>query len=384
MICSPSRCCGCMACGAVCPVGAISAKKDEYGFTRPVIDPEKCVECSLCEKVCPENKKTNKEVLSAFAAYNKDRDVRLESSSGGIFSLLSEDVLNAGGAVCGCAFGPDFMPEHIIVTAIDDLCKLRGSKYVQSETADVWKQIKELLDGGRKVLFSGTPCQCAALSSYLGREYDNLLMVDIICHGVPTPRLWKSYIDENFSDIKSVSMRSKDKGWHHSSLKVEDGRGTYRKGINRDPYLRIFLGNCALRECCFDCNFKGGSYFSDITLGDFWGINRLSPEMNDDKGISAVIVRSEKGRAAFDAIGDRIQKKECTVSDISRGNGALNKSSNRRPESEDVMEMIKNGEPFADIAKKYAAPAPLSYVIKSELKFVIMQIAGRLLSLVRK
>lgn len=373
-----------MACGAVCPKNAIKGIKDEYGFTRPETDNTLCVECGLCQKVCPVNKKSSNDSLAAYAAYNKDTDVRDKSSSGGIFALLAEDVLAEGGSVCGAGYDESFIPTHKIITDKKELDALLGSKYVQSETEGLWKQLKALLDGGKKVLFCGTPCQCAALTSYLGKEYDNLLKADIICHGVPSQKLWKSYLDSNFRDVKSVSFRDKSKGWHLFSVKVTHADGEYLETIHKNPYYRIFFGNNALRECCYDCNFKGDGYESDITLGDFWGINRLYPQMNDDKGISAVIVRTEKGRKAFEKLSDRIKAKKCSAEDVARGNATLNKSSNRHPEREELMEMLKNDAPFEKIAEKFGAPTAKSYVIKSEIKHRIMKIAGKILSLFKK
>ncbi len=383
-ICDPSRCCGCMTCEAVCPNSAISAERDEYGFMRPVINADMCVECGLCREKCPVNKKNENAPLEAYAAYNKDTEERMKSSSGGIFALLAKETLECGGAVVGAGYDENFSVRHKIITDKKDLSDLMGSKYLQSDTSGLWKSIKDHLQKGCSVLFSGTPCQCAALRSFLGRDYDNLTVVDIICHGVPTPKLWQNYLAERFPNTKEVNFRSKKKGWHLFSINIKSDMGDYSDTTNYDPYYRLFFGNNVLRECCYDCNFKGNGYVSDITLGDFWGINHTFPEMNDDKGISAVVIRTERGKKAFESISDKLTMKKCTVGNILTGNPTLNKSSNRHPEREDVMKMIAEEKPFVQIAEKYAKPTPAFQAIKSEIKFRIMTAVGKILSLVRK
>lgn len=370
-----------MACADVCPRNAITPITDKYGFVRPGIDASLCIECSLCAKKCPVNQKWENPPKEAFAAYNKNTEERLASSSGGIFALLAKDVLSRGGAVCGAAFDEKFNVAHKIITDEKDLPSLMGSKYLQSDTAGIWDKVKNCLQTGQEVLFAGTPCQLAALKSFVGEDCENLLAVDIICHGVPTPKLWQIYLSERFPNTKEVNFRNKKKGWHLFSINIKSDMGDYSDTVNFDPYYRLFFGNNALRECCYDCNFKGDGYAGDITLGDFWGINRLYPEMNDDKGVSAVIIRTPRGKEAFERISGELTAKKCTADNINSGNAALTKSSNRHPEREDLMKMISEEKPFVRIAEKYAKPTPLSYAVKSEIKFRIMKIYGKIKAL---
>lgn len=273
--------------------------EDKEGFLYPQVDKDKCIDCHLCEKVCPiKNRDISTEsILGVYGAYAKDSKLREESSSGGIFSLLAERVLDLGGSVYGAAFDSEYVITHIAIKDKSELYKLRGSKYAQSRIVHVFCEIKKELKEGRFVLFSGTECQVSGLKNYLGKEYKNLYTVDVLCHGTPSPKLWKKYLNEKSKAVlqnkipNQVHFRSKISGWEHYSLQM----GSYHCEFRKDPYMRLFLANICLRPSCHDCQFKSFPRKSDITLGDFWGVAQVIPELYDDKGTSVIIVNSVRG-----------------------------------------------------------------------------------------
>lgn len=309
-------CCGCTACAQICPKQCIAMMPDSEGFCYPKINETICVKCGLCEKVCPMLKSQNMQgQVHAWAAYCKEDKIRLASSSGGIFSLLAEEILEEGGVVFGAAFDGQMMVHHVAVESVRDLERLRGSKYLQSRIANSYADVKAYLAADRKVLFSGTACQIAGLLHFLGRPYEKLWTVDVLCHGVPTPTLWKNYLSEQNRafkmPVRQISFRDKSQGWkkYQMAWKVEGGE-IYRQPASRNPYMRLFLSNICLRPSCYDCHFKGFPRVSDLTLGDCWGVEQHSPEMDDDKGTSVVIVNTEKGNTLREKIAGRCVWKE--------------------------------------------------------------------------
>ena len=311
-----NHCCGCSACAQICPKQCIAMMPDSEGFCYPKINETICVKCGLCEKVCPMLKSQNMQgQVHAWAAYCKEDKIRLASSSGGIFSLLAEEILEEGGVVFGAAFDGQMMVHHVAVESVRDLERLRGSKYLQSRIANSYADVKAYLAADRKVLFSGTACQIAGLLHFLGRPYEKLWTVDVLCHGVPTPALWKNYLSEQNRafkmPVRQISFRDKSQGWkkYQMAWKVEGGE-IYRQPASRNPYMRLFLSNICLRPSCYDCHFKGFPRVSDLTLGDCWGVEQHSPEMDDDKGTSVVIVNTEKGNTLREKIAGRCVWKE--------------------------------------------------------------------------
>lgn len=311
-----NHCCGCSACAQICPKQCIAMMPDSEGFCYPKINETICVKCGLCEKVCPMLKSQNMQgQVHAWAAYCKEDKIRLASSSGGIFSLLAEEILEEGGVVFGAAFDGQMMVHHVAVESVRDLERLRGSKYLQSRIENSYADVKAYLAADRKVLFSGTACQIAGLLYFLGRPYEKLWTVDVLCHGVPTPTLWKNYLSEQNRafkmPVRQISFRDKSQGWkkYQMAWKVEGGE-IYRQPASRNPYMRLFLSNICLRPSCYDCHFKGFPRVSDLTLGDCWGVEQHSPEMDDDKGTSVVIVNTEKGNTLREKIAGRCVWKE--------------------------------------------------------------------------
>lgn len=309
------NCCGCKACEIICPKNCIEMTVDEEGFWYPIVDKDKCIDCGMCEKSCPIlNKASRKKSFDAkvYGAYSNNESIRINSSSGGMFSELAASVFEKNGAVFGCTMNDDFsFAKHIKVENVDDLPKLQGSKYLQSDTNITFKEVKNCLQNGQEVLYSGTPCQIAGLKSFLGdySNASNLITVDIICHGVPSPNTWNYYktnLEKCFnSDMKNVSFRNKSDGWQKYSLLCEfENKKEYKKFAGDDLYLRGFVADYYLRPSCYDCQFKGDNIKSDITLADFWGIDKVNPKFNDDKGISLVVIHSQKGQQIFDEIKD--------------------------------------------------------------------------------
>lgn len=297
-----NSCTGCAACASICAQQAIQMVRGKDGFLYPQINKALCSNCRLCESVCPVTKKERSvTVEEAYAVRINDETIRMESSSGGAFTAFAEQILAAGGIVFGAAFDESFAVKHIGIGDISELHRLRGSKYVQSEIGDTYQEAKRYLALNITVLFSGTPCQIAGLRAYLKKDYENLVTVDVICHGVPSPAIWERYTGYRkalaSSDIQRISFRRKNSGWKRFSvLFVFKNSAEYLKDLTQDPMMKAFLSNIFLRRSCYSCKFRGANYQSDITLADFWGVDRVLPAMSDDKGVSLVLTRNEKGR----------------------------------------------------------------------------------------
>lgn len=356
-------CSGCHACFSVCPKSAISMSENNEGFLYPQIDNGKCIKCGLCEKTCPAItpiKKENEDT-KAYAAINKNEVIRLDSSSGGIFTAIAEKIIEENGVVFGAKFTPDFSVVHGWTDTIKGLADFRGSKYLQSVIGNSYKECKAFLESGRKVLFSGTPCQVQGLKKYLQKEYENLLTVDFICHGVPSPLLWKKYADyqaEKFrakrEGIVKTAFRRKDDGWKLYSLSFTFSNDSeYRATLNKDPYMQIFLKDIALIESCYDCKCRGIVRPSDITLADFWGVQNVLPAMDDNKGTSFVIAHSEKGKKLLEELKS-CELKEIDVSAGAKYNPAIKKSP-RKPKQRDYFYSDLEKLQFKTIVKKYAS-----------------------------
>lgn len=300
------ECTGCHGCYNVCPKKCIDMNFDEEGFLYPSVDSDKCVECGLCEKVCPIMHTVEVENTPvALGCYNKDEKIRMDSSSGGIFTLISELVIKSGGVVFGAEFDENYNVRHNYVDNIQDLHKFRGSKYVQSTIGNSYYNAKQFLEQGRKVLFSGTPCQIAGLKRYLQKDYDNLICQDIVCHGVPSTYVWEHYkkFIANGRRISGVKFRDKSTGWKTYSLQIAFDDGSSYKDIgNENSYIKGFVKDFYLRPSCYECKYKTLHRESDITLADFWGIEANEPELDDNKGTSLIFINSDKGRITFEDI----------------------------------------------------------------------------------
>lgn len=305
-----TNCTGCSACAQSCPKNAISMQRNTEGFLYPIIDTEKCVNCGKCVAVCASAAKVKaKHPAKAYACVNSCAEQREKSSSGGIFVLLAEKVLDEGGAVFGAAFDGAFQLRHTSADNKAALTAFMGSKYFQSDTADSFSEVRKMLQNGKKVLFSGTPCQIGGLKAYLGKEYENLITVDIICHGTPSQLAFDTYLSEHndLGKINSVSFRNKEKGWAHFSMKICGENGSYRKDLEHDPFLVAFLHNADLRESCYHCRFKTKERSADITIADMWGVSRILPELDDDKGVSLVLTHSPTGEELLTSAAEKMK-----------------------------------------------------------------------------
>lgn len=315
-------CCGCSACVEICPQKCISFKVDSEGFWYPEVDSTNCIDCGLCEKTCPViNTEKERVPLVVYAAKNKCNTIRQESSSGGIFTIVAERVINSGGVVFGVKFDKEWNVVFDYTETNDGLKDFRKSKYVQAWVGDSYIQAQHFLRQGRLVLFTGTPCQIAGLRRFLHRDYDNLLLMDLICEGVPSPKIWKRYLgeelaihekklsnsNENTVIIKDISFRNKDAGWKQFSFAInfaitsDDGMYSEYSYVNRDSaYMRALFKCLFLRPICYNCPFKSCKSWSDITIADYWGIYDLHPEMDDDLGTSMIHVHTSKGTNFLD------------------------------------------------------------------------------------
>lgn len=312
-----SQCCGCAACVQRCPKQCIFLKEDKEGFLYPIVDKEDCIDCGLCEKVCLELHVAEERIpLKVYAAKHKNEEIRMKSSSGGIFTLLAEQTIDEGGVVFGARFDEYWEVVHDYAETKDGLVAFRGSKYVQSRIGNTYRQAELFLKQGRKVMFTGTPCQIAGLKHYLRKEYENLLAVDFVCHGVPSSKVWRLYLDETIAGqgigkktvlshamlrkkfIQSIEFRSKSTGWKRYSFAITlvkeltDGGNKLvllSSFFEKNPFMQSFLGDFILRPSCYRCPIKSGKSGADITIGDFWGIENVLPEFDDDRGCGLIL-----------------------------------------------------------------------------------------------
>lgn len=305
------ECCGCNACIQICPKSCINMIEDKQGFLYPKVIEETCISCGLCEKICPIINKKNENMLESYLAYAKDDILRMRSSSGAIFSLCGEEVLNQKGVVFGAVFDPNFEVHHICIDNINDFQLLRGSKYVQSRIEETYKETETYLKEGKIVLYSGVGCQIAGLKNFLRKSYDNLYTIDVLCHGVPSPKVWRQYIKdkekEYNSKIKNIEFRNKVNGWKNfSMILMFENDNVYSKTFRKDEFMKLFLGDICLRPSCYDCKFKELDRNSDLTIGDAWGVENYKPHMDDDKGTSIILIHTEQGRKIFNLVKDKM------------------------------------------------------------------------------
>lgn len=357
-------CCGCNACGDICVHKAISYKTDIEGFWYPVVDTEKCVNCGLCEKVCPvinvDNlKKNDLEQSECYAAEHKNLEVVFDSTSGGIFSALAEKIYRDCGYVGGAIFNEDFSVRHYISANKNDLSALRSSKYLQSNLEGFFSEVKELLIRGEKVLVCGTPCQMAGLRAFLVKEYDNLIIADFICRGVNSPKVWRKYLDsfeERYgSPVVYAKAKSKEYGWRNLTQKVilKDGRRIFETRYDSNFTKGYLHTNAYCRPSCYDCRFKGFPRISDITLADFWGIEKVNKSLEKDLGTSLIMVNSQNGRNFFEQIKARINYIPVPFESIIDGNPALLKPLDAPKVDRTQFFEDMDAMSFTEIAEKY-------------------------------
>lgn len=357
---SKANCVGCYGCYNICPQNAITMKEDTEGFFYPVIQREQCIQCEACSRVCPVSNSavnTNDSEPETYAAINEDWTVRRESSSGGIFQLIAEPILQQGGVVFGAGFDEEWGVVHQAVQDKNELAKLRTSKYVQSRIENTYSNVKKILESGRQALFVGTPCQCIALKRYLTKEYTNLTLVDFICHGVPSPAVWRQYCTWRTcgKEIERISFRNK----------------YLAKDLEHDLYLKGFLQNLYLRPSCHQCKFCRKHRPTDLTLADFWGVQEELPEMYDGKGTSLVFIHSKKGQKIFESL--KAKKKKTTFAKAIKYNPSMVQPAIPSPNRKQFFQEFVAGKiPIHElIYKNLQKPS-----IKQRIKGALRQVPG--------
>lgn len=364
-------CCGCTACKYICPVNAIEMKEDEEGFLYPIVDEEKCINCGLCKKTCPilNRKKEEKIEQKAYILNNKEKKIREKSTSGGAFTEIAKYVLNKNGIVYGAAFNNSFEVEHQKAIKEEELEKFRNSKYVQSNLKDTFKEIKEHLEEGKFICFSGTPCQIEGLKDYLKKDYENLVLVDVVCRAVPSPKLLRKYLDYiqekslNHEPIQSISFRDKSKyGYKYTQMKITSKNNTYENGIETDPYLRAFFNGYSIRSSCLNCKFKKRYRVSDFTMWDCFNVEKFDKNMDDNGGTTRLLIHTEKGRKIFDEIKDNFIYKEINTDKIIEGSKEIVYSTKDNPNREKFFEDFNR----MDINKVFEKYFPDNFKVKFE------------------
>ena len=345
-------CCGCGACMNACPKNAISMRSDEYGYIYPHVDHEKCVECGLCTQSCRFSNSETTVPQKVYAAANQKCDDIMNAASGGVFTAVASEFLKNGGAVFGAALSFNdghASVKHIQISSINELWKLQGSKYVQSEIGFTYRQAKNCLQSGQRVLFSGTPCQIAGLKSFLRRKYDNLYTVDLICHGVPSSKLFDDYIQQKNTKLGAITtnfkFRDKKCGWGENTS-LEYTKDNQNKVIyspaRLESYCSLFLDGVICRENCYSCPFAKSERIGDITIGDYWGIEVVHPELLDNpefeesKGISCILVNSAKGQELCDSAKGNLSFYKSSIDKVVAHNKQLRHPS-LKPQMRDLV-----------------------------------------------
>jgi coenzyme F420-reducing hydrogenase beta subunit len=357
-----NSCTGCSACAQICPNGSIRMVGDNEGFLYPQIDAATCNDCSSCYVICPVVNSSNSDKrprlpIKVLGAWHLDPQIRNASSSGGVFSAIATSVIASKGVVFGAAFDGTFSLEHTFIEDPANLSRLRGSKYLQSNINNTFVEVRSFLDRGRTVLFSGTPCQVAGLKSFLNAERANLITCDVVCAGVPSPKVfqkYKRYLAGKYgAPTKDVSFRDKLRGWKQGSLSLTFQNGsTYVCRLYDDPYGIGFGSFLFQRPSCYECVFRNFMNRSDVTLGDFWGVGTERQDLDDDRGTSLVLINSKKGIDVFDECSDKLHYAECDLAHAVVGNPRLKSSGQASPERAFFFRDIEV-MPFDSIIAKY-------------------------------
>lgn len=396
-------CCGCAACVQACPKSCLTMKEDEEGFLYPIKDEQTCIDCGLCDKVCPlKTQLVKSQCKDVYAVMNLDERERMASSSGGIFIKLAKFVLGQGGIVFGAVFDEDYEVHHVAVSSEEQLNPMLGSKYLQSKIDDTYKEACSYLHDGKLVLFTGCPCQIRGLYTFLrNKDFDNLITMDFLCHGVPSPGIWKQYFQENFVveernpplaevgknsvlnsslnatfPIGDVKFRDKfDSGWkkyrfvvcQKSASKAEQNTVLLSDIYYANPYMKGFLSDLYLRPSCYECKCKYGVSRSDITIGDYWGVKEVDKELDDDKGVSIVMLNSDKGQKIFSRLNG-LHLKEISLDNAKRLNGGFCEHTNPHPKRSLFFKLINDKGYRVDKAVEKCLKRTLADRILNRLK----------------
>lgn len=364
-------CTGCRACEQLCAHHAIEMKPNKEGFLSAYIDREKCVDCGLCQNRCPQNNLMQKfEPLMSLAVRDRDDMELVVSASGGAFAAAARMILQRGGVVTGAAYHDDMTVGHFIVERLENLHKVQSSKYVQSNTEATYSQVKALLINGREVLYSGTPCQIGGLRAYLRKEYDNLYTMDLICHGVASPKLFAKYLiwlgGKMKGKIIGYDFRDKSCGWgldYMSKTKTK----TKTKPSTLDPYYYHFLEGTTYRECCYRCIYCTKERVGDITIGDYWGVEKEHPEFYSAKGVSCFLVNSEKGMRLWNLIKSEFYFLESTFEQVARANHNLSHPTKRTSRRDSIYQHIDD----MDVNEYFATQLAIPFNLKARVKLLL-------------
>lgn len=396
------NCCACGACYNICPKNAIKMVVDEYGFKYPKIDYTKCISCGACKRVCAfQNIIEKNEPLQVVAAARKDENKIMKSASGGIFAVFAEYFLSIGGIVYGAALVKEnntLVPKHIGIDDLKDLPKLLGSKYVQSDIGNVYKEIRTLLNNKKQILFSGTPCQVAGLKAFLGKKYENLFTIDIICHGVPNAEFFKGYLkilEKKFNGkVLDFKFRDKTSGWGLNSkvdLLINNKRKTEYLLVEESTYYHMFLDSQNYRQNCYKCKYTNRHRTGDITIGDYWGIEKEHPELlkmnggllDTKKGISAIIINTKKGKLEIARLGQEIVYFDTTYEKVAIVNTQLREPSKYGKYRDKIMEEYKIGG-FNKVDEYYYKKVLRKIAIKKKIKKFVPKFLWKKIKIIYK
>jgi len=378
-----TECYSCGACVKVCPVQCIHLEEDDRGFLKPHIEKDKCIDCGLCEKKCIasyKNEHTEIHAMKTMYGYNLDKEKRNGGASGGVFFELATACLKKGYLVAGCIWDENWNPIHVLTENMETVKKMQRSKYAQSNVSGVFAPIKEALKGGKKVLFSGTPCQIAAVRKYVGKT-DGLFCVGLICHGVASRKVWRMYLEtlrKQHGEITNVRMREKSGiPWSKLSLFFEfaDGKQIVLSKPENGQFMQCFQECVYISERCLSCQYKGDAIEADIILGDGWGQNAIVKSMEDGKGMSCILVKTEKGLEFWDEISGNFFTREATADLVAQGNNRIVTASKKNPLTNKFYnEVERKGIVDAELLKKYM------YINTptAKIKKVIRKLIGRL------
>lgn len=373
------NCYGCMACKQICPKNAISIIMNDRGFYIPYIEKSKCIECGLCKNVCPYIKKSQKNrVKKVYAAKTNNKEYIIKSTSGGIFSTIAANFIKQNGYVAGVIIDKNLKVKYSITNDLKKLDDILKSKYVQAEINNTYIEIKELLLKDKKVLFSGTGCQIAGLKLFLKKDFENLYTIEVVCHGVPSPGLFKKYIEwleqKEKINLLNYIFRTKDKNTSgiHSKIKIQLSNNKIKYlYAYEDPYYSSFLDGKISRATCYNCKFKGEDRISDMTLGDFWGIEKKLKNFPSQKGVSGILINTEKGNTLFESIKNNLFIVESDFKSISDYNKSIVESSNIKDK---INYNINDKDLFKNLTPKRTIIEKIKYRIPSKIKYYLKRI----------
>ena len=368
-----SKCTGCAACMNICPTNAIKMVGDREGFLQPHIDQDKCTKCNLCEKICPIlNQSTGKnEIRKGVAAYYKDEKIRIGSSSGGIFACLAQYVLEKDGVVFGARFDREYNVVHDYTESIEGLAPFMGSKYLQSQIGMNFLKVREFLNEGRLVLFTGTSCQIGGLNAFLRKDYKNLITIDLICLGVPSARIWQLYLENYFhkDNIKKINFKDKEKGWNNFSIHISEMGRDFRMKGRTNIYMKGFFKNLYNRRSCAVCPYKTRNRVSDLTLADCWGYQYNAIELFDNKGLSSIIIHSEKGESLFDRVKGQLEYMYIDAERLISHNKNMVETHDINEKREEFFEEIEKNN-FKKVMNKYCREGFFVYMKRKLGRYV--------------